>query len=180
MEDKNRKVSVKNRSGAVVIINIPNRHIRVELQPGQTITSLTFADVEEFSYQPGGDTLLREYLQLAEAEIKDLSLGEPQPEYFYSEEEVKKLLNEGSIDEFLDCLDFAPTGVIDLIKKFAVSLPLTDTRKLAAIQEKTGFNAAAAIQHDKESKTEEEASNAAPKRRVTPTTTSTPKRRVIK
>lgn len=180
MEDKNRKVSVKNRSSAVVIINIPNRHIRVELQPGQTINTLSFADVEEFSYQPGGDTLLREYLQLAESEIKELPLGEPEQEYYYSEEDVKRLLTEGSIDEFLDCLDFAPTGVIDLIKKFAVSLPLTDTRKLAAIKEKTGFDAAAAIQHEQESKEAGE-TEVTPKRRVTTAAaTPTKTRRVVK
>ena len=182
MEDKNRKVQVKNRSAAVVILAIPNRHIRFELQPGQVITSLTFSDLEEFSYQPGGDAILREYLQLSEVEVKDLSLGEPQPEYYYSEADVQKLMKTGSIDEFLDCLDFAPEGIIDLIKQYAVSLPLTDTRKLDALKEKTGFDAAAAIENLKKEKEEENngAVEAKPERRVQPSKPSASGRRVIK
>ena len=53
----------------------------------------------------------------------------------------------GSIDEFLDCLDFAPPGVIDLIKKMSVSLPLADYQKKAALKTKTGFDCDAALKH---------------------------------
>lgn len=177
MEDKTRKVLVKNRSTAVIVIKIPNRNIRVVLQPGQTVSNLTFADLEEYSYQPGGDKMLREYLQLAEAEVEDLHLGEPPLEYNFSEQDVKNLLTTGSLDAFLDCLDFAPVGVIDLVKKYAVDLPLTDTTKLEALKEKTGFNAAAALQHVREEKEdggEEEAPK--PTRRVV---AKTPGRRVV-
>ena len=144
MEDKNRKVAIKNRSTATVIINIPNRGIMKELQPGQTINTLTFADIEDYSYQPGGEVMLKEYLQLSEVDIKDLDFGEPQPEYNYGEKEIEELIKTGSLDAFLDCLDFAPTGVIDIIKKMAVDLPMTDTQKIKALEEKTGFDAAAA------------------------------------
>ena len=178
MEDKNRKVLVKNRSSAMIVITIPNRRIRMEIQPGQTIDNLTFADLEELSYQPGGDVLLKEYLQLAEIEINDLRLGEPQPEYFYSEEDIKKLMRQGSLDEFLDCLDFAPIGVIDLIKRYAVELPLTDTQKIEAIKNKTGFDASAALQHNREDKAEAEEDNT-PKRRVV-SNSSTSTRRVVR
>lgn len=184
MEDKNRKISVKNRSAATVIITIPNRHIRVTLQPGQTVNSLTFADIEDFSYQPGGEKMLQEYLQLGELDIAQLSIGQPQPEYNYSEEDILNLLkpaNPDNLDAFLDCLDFAPTGVIDLVKKYAVSLPLTDTRKLEAIKESTGFDAAAAIRHLEEEKNEGAEEPKAPARRVVsePKKTTTPGRRVV-
>jgi hypothetical protein len=39
------------------------------------------------------------------------------------------LLKNGSKEAFLDCLDFAPEGVLDLIKKFAVELPLDNYDK---------------------------------------------------
>ena len=58
----------------------------------------------------------------------------------------------GSLDEFLDCLDFAPPGVIDLIKKLSVSMPLTDFQKVNALKAKTGFDAAAALKHVMEEK----------------------------
>lgn len=183
MEDKNRKILVKNRSAATVIVEVPNRNIRVVLQPGQVISNLTFGDVEEFSYIPGGDTILREYLQLSEADINNLNIGKPELEYNYSEKDIVDLMKSGSLDAFLDCLDFAPTGVIDLIKKFAVDLPLTDTEKLDALKEKTGFDAVAAIRHKKEEEEDNAAAGAAkPTRRVTTeqTTTPTTGRRVIK
>ena len=72
-------------------------------------------------------------------------LSSVEPEYFYTEEDIKHLLLDGSIDEFLDCLDFAPKGVIDILKDLAVSLPLNDMQKREAILKKTGFNVTNAI-----------------------------------
>lgn len=186
MEDKNRKVAVKNRSVATVIINIPNRLIRKELAPGQTITSLTFGDLEELSFLPGGETLLKEYLQLSEIDVKELELGTPQPEYNYSEKDIENLIKNESLDLFLDCLDFAPIGVIDIIKKMAVELPMTDMKKIEALREKTGFDAAAAYKHIQEDLKEENGGVEAPvqKRRVVQSSSEPAKpqsgRRVIK
>ena len=56
------------------------------------------------------------------------------------------------VKQIKDCLDFAPPGVIDLIKKFSVSLPLTDFQKVNALKAKTGFDAAAALKHVMEEK----------------------------
>ena len=69
-----------------------------------------------------------------------------------SEQDIAKLMMNGSLDEFLDCLDFAPPGVIDLIKKLSVSLPMTDFQKVNALKAKTGFDAAAALKHVMEEK----------------------------
>jgi len=38
-------------------------------------------------------------------------------------------MTTGSLDEFLDCLDFAPSVIIDMIKVLAVDLPLNDVSK---------------------------------------------------
>ena len=187
MEDKDRKVLVKNRSAATAIISIPNRNINITLAPGQVINTLTAGDIEEFSYQPGGDKMIREYLQLSLEEIDKLALGDPQPEYSYSEKDIIDLLKPANPDNFdllLDCLDFAPVGVIDLVKKYAVELPLTDTRKLEAIKEKTGFDVAAAIRHAEEEKAETQEEKKGPIRRVTSEpkkeTSAVPVRRVVR
>ena len=77
----------------------------------------------------------------------------------------------------MDCLDFAPIGVIDLVKELAVKLKINDISKREAIFEKTGFNVSKAIEINKE--TDE---NEIPKekiRRATPvssTSTSTGRR----
>jgi hypothetical protein len=57
-------------------------------------------------------------------------------------------MEEGTLDEFLDCLDFAPIGVIDLIKRYAVALPLSDYNKRKAIKDKLGYDVDAAIKNE--------------------------------
>jgi len=52
----------------------------------------------------------------------------------------------GSLDEFLDCLDFAPSVIIDMIKVLAVELPLNDVSKREAIKDKLGFDVTKAIE----------------------------------
>jgi len=77
-------------------------------------------------------------------------LGKVEPEYNYSKEEIIQLMKEGSLDEFLDCLDFAPEGVKELIKTLSVQLPLNDVAKREAILNKLHFNVDAAIRIKKE------------------------------
>jgi hypothetical protein len=72
---------------------------------------------------------------------------------------VIDLLENGSVDALLDCLDYAPGGVIDLVQKYALELPVTDTRKIQAIKEKTGFDVSLALKH--KAALEQEAAEAA-------------------
>ena len=72
-------------------------------------------------------------------------------------QQIVDLIRTGSLDAFLDCLDFAPVGVIDLLKKYAVSVPLADYEKRKALKEKTGFDVDAALKNIAAEKAEEEA-----------------------
>ena len=74
------------------------------------------------------------------------------PEYDMSEQQVADLILNGSLDAFLDALDFAPIGVLDLIKKYSVSLPITDMEKRTALKDKTGFDVDKAIENAKADK----------------------------
>lgn len=71
----------------------------------------------------------------------------------------------GSQDEFLDMLDFAPEGVMNMIKGYAVQLPLTDLRKVEALRKKTGFDSSKALENSMDENGELQVANA-PKRRV--------------
>ena len=73
-----------------------------------------------------------------------------------SEADVSKLITSGSLDAFLDCLDFAPIGVIDLIKKLSISIPMVDIQKRKALKEKTGFDVEAALKHQEEDKEDDQ------------------------
>lgn len=143
--------NVKNRSAGVAVYKIPELGVRRSFAPGE-VKQISAEELEKLTYQPGGMAMLSGFLQIMEPEaIKKVGLN-PQPEYHMSEKDIANLMINGSIDEFLDCLDFAPPGVIDLIKKMSVSLPLADYQKKAALKAKTGFDCDAALKHVMEEK----------------------------
>ena len=149
----NKTYNVKNRSSSRVIYRIPELNIRREFMPGET-KKISYEELEKLSYRPGGENLIANYLQISDIEIaQEFNSGRPiELEYNFSEEDVRQLLTTGSLDSLLDALDFAPAGVIDLIKSIAISLPLTDLQKAAAIKAKTNFDVATAIRHVEEEK----------------------------
>ena len=161
--------NVKNRSAGVAVYKIPELGIRRSFQPGE-VKQISAEELEKLTYRPGGMAILANFLQIQSAEgIQKVGLR-TQPEYHMSENDIKNLMLNGSLDEFLDCLDFAPVGVIDLIKKMSVSLPLGDISKRKALKDKTGFDCDAALKHVMEEK-EDEGENTilktgAPERRV--------------
>jgi predicted DNA-binding protein len=143
--------NVKNRSAGVATYKIPELGVRRSFQAGE-VKKISAEELEKLTYRPGGMALLANFLQIMEPEaIAKVGLR-TEPEYNMSEKDIIDLMKNGSLDEFLDCLDFAPPGVIDLIKKFSVSLPMTDFQKVNALKAKTGFDAAAALKHVMEEK----------------------------
>lgn len=151
--------NVKNRSSSVVVYRIPETNIRREFAPGE-VKRIPFGELEKLTYQDGGRELLENFLQILEEEVtSDLNVNR-EPEYNMSEQQIVDLLKNGSLDAFLDALDFAPIGVIDLIKSFSVSLPLTDIDKRKALKSKTGFDVDNALRHIEEEKSEASPSNA--------------------
>lgn len=183
MITENTMYNVKNRSSSVVVYKIPETNLRREFAPGET-KRIPFGELEKLTFQSGGRELLENFLQIMEEEVTtDLNVKR-EPEYNMSEAEIRSLLLTDSLDAFLDALDFAPIGVIDLIKTMAVSLPLTDLNKRRALKDKTGFDVDAALRHVEEEKLAEKPANAgldtssaAPQRRVQPTASTGTARR---
>jgi hypothetical protein len=178
--ESNNTYLVTNRSASVVVYSIPEDNIHREFQPGET-KKIRHGELEKLTYQTGGQILISNYfLVRSEEAIQDLGVP-TEPEYFMTEKEVIDLITNGSLDAWLDCLDFAPHGVIEMVKKFSVTVPLNDYQKRRALKEKTGFDVDAAIKHTEEEreeipkapaqrrvKTVEEAPAAQPARRTTP------------
>ena len=142
---------VKNRSSSMVVYRIPEEGIRREFQPGE-VKKVPFAELEKVTYQSGGRALLANFLQVTDERVTDDLNIHTEPEYYMSEEQIKDLLVNGSLDAFLDCLDNAPVGVIDLVKQFAVSLPLNDIEKRAALKDKTGFDVTVVLENLRQEK----------------------------
>lgn len=142
--ESSKILRVKNRSASLAVYSIPEINVRREFAPGET-KNITYGELEKLSYQPGGRTIMQNFLQIIDPEATgDLGINR-EPEYDLSEQQIVDLMTKGSLDAFLDCLDFAPVGVIDLIKKFSVSLPLNDIDKRDALKKKTGFDVTVAL-----------------------------------
>ena len=145
------KVKVINRSNSGVFYSIPEENIA----KGE-FKMIDHKEIEKLTFQPGGLELLRDYLLVEDEKTIINTIGEQEPEYNMTESQIKDVLLNGSYDRFLDVLDFAPEGVIDIIKSLAVSLPLTDTAKMGALKRKTGFDVAKAIELMQETVEEKE------------------------
>ena len=149
MLDKNTLIKVTNRDNGSVGYTIPdlgNLHRRY--QSGET-KEITFDELNKLNSLPGGNNILRKYLVLDNKEAIEELIGEVEPEYYYSNSDIEKILLEGTIEQFEDCLDFAPTGVIDLLKKKAVELELNDVKKREILKSRLGFDITHAINFNK-------------------------------
>ena len=163
--NKNTKIKVRNRSTGSVGYTIPDMGNYHRMFAANETKELPFEEVQKLAFLPGGEYMLQHYLVIENTEARDEILGAVELEYNYSDADVKRLLISGSLDELLDCLDFAPMGVLDMIKKHAVELELNDVKKRKAIQNKLGFNVDNAIAINMETN-ETESKEEAPARRV--------------
>ena len=171
MVENNMTVKVTNRDNGSVGYTVPDLNIHRTFQPKES-KEISAEELRKLSYLPGGDVIIRDYLIIHNnPELLKELLGEVEPEYYYSEEEVKALLLTGSLEQLQDCLDFAPNGVIDLIKSLAVSLKIDNVSKRKAIQDKTGFNVTRAIEINEETDEEATSKESIQGRRAAPITT---------
>lgn len=173
--------NVINKSAGTVIYNIKEDRIRRAFSPKEIKRNMKVSELEKLVQQPGGKELLYNYLMIDDSEIVEYLLnGKVEPEYWLKESDIPNWMNTCSLDEFKDALDFAPQGTKDLIKKYAVSIPLNDYSKREAIKEQLGFDVSKALELTKEDKTDEDTNKTT--RRVAPKVQegeSSPKRRVL-
>ena len=170
--------NVKNRGASTVVYKIPEDGIRRSFAPGE-VKRISSEELEKLTYQPGGIVILSQFLQIQDLEGIKLVNIKTEPEYHMSETDVIKLITKDSLDAFLDALDFAPIGVIDLIKKLSVEIPMVDMQKRKALKLKTGFDVDAAIRHNEEDKEDEKQDTIlkqTSERRVKPAETSVGRR----
>ena len=148
------EIKIKNRSDSTVVYTIPELGDRVKIRrefAPKEVKTIAYEELEALTYIGGGQVLLEEYLQVSDKEaLAKLGIN-PEFEYYLSDEQIKDLVASGDYDNFLDALDFAPAGVIDLIKKYAVELPCNDTAKRDALRTKCGFDVDSALRIIRES-----------------------------
>lgn len=149
MVNKETIINVTNRSNGTVGYYVQDLAIRRDFNFKET-KEIPFEELWKLSQQPGGKSLIQKCLVFDNQEAVTQILGAVEPEYFYTEEDIKKLLISGTVEQLIDCLNFAPDGVKDLVKTLSVDLELNDIKKREVILEKTGFNVTKAIEINKE------------------------------
>lgn len=132
-------VEVRNRDSGNVGYTVRDLGVWRNFAPGET-KRVPLDELKALQYAPGGEFTLKHLLMVKDKDALSALNIETEPEYFYTEVEIKDLLLKGSLDELRDCLDFAPQGVIEIIKKMAVEMKLPDMEKREAIFKATGFN----------------------------------------
>lgn len=127
-KSQERYVDVVNRSNGTVSYRLPEINVYRLFQKNEK-KHISEEELRSLNASAGGLTLIREYLFVDDEALRNELLGVVEPEYFYTKDEVTELLNNGSLDQLEDALNFAPDGVLDLIKDLACDLPCNDVAK---------------------------------------------------
>ena len=144
--DDSVKIRVKNRSHSPVYYHVADMNNLQRVYNGLEEKIVTFEELRKLSGTYGGFVILKDYLVVKNRQAAEELGLTIEPEYFYEKDDVIRILKEGSMDEFLDCLDFAPQGVIDMIKEYAVKLPLNDVAKRDVLRERYDYDVSKIIE----------------------------------
>lgn len=178
--NKDKIVSVRSRNGGGVFYMIPEHQILRNFTRNE-VKKISLEELQWLQYVEGGEYILKNCLIVEDKTALDYLNIQVEPEYFYTEADIIKILEKGSLDELEDMLNFSPRGNIEIIKSAAVSLPLKDTDKMDLILEKTGFNVAGAIKLEKDLAADEEEVEIkeAPKRKATKPVRKTEEKEIV-
>lgn len=136
---ENKVVIVRNRNNGTTGYVLPDSGVRRSFAPGET-KKISLEELQSLQYAPGGDYILKHLLVVEDEDALDKLNMKVEPEYFYDEKKIKDMLLNAEMDAFLDFLDYAPEGAIEIAKDIAVKEQIPDVRKRKAISEKTGFS----------------------------------------
>jgi hypothetical protein len=88
-------------------------------KPGE-LKIIRFDELYKLSNHPGGMPLLVNHLQIRDAEVRKALNLPMEPEYFYTEEDARRLVNQGTEEEILDALEFGPRSLAGMIRYYAI------------------------------------------------------------
>lgn len=144
MLENTDRIRIENRANAIVSYHVPESKV-VRRFVANEIKEVPMGELRQAIQIPGTKRLIESNLIIHSKEAVEELLPDAEPEYFYNAKDVDFLLERGSLDQLKDALDFAPEGVVGLIKEQAVKTELNDMKKREAILEQTGFDVTKAI-----------------------------------
>lgn len=155
MLENTDKVRVENRSSAIVGYKIPELHIKRRFVENE-VKEIPMGELRMAIQVPGIYRTILNNLIIHDKSAAEELLPDVEPEYFYTAKDVEFLLTRGTLDQLKDALDFAPEGVVTLIKEQAVKIEVNDVRKRDVIREWTNFDVNKAIDIKRQSEVVEE------------------------
>ena len=170
MENKDRRVKVVNRTGGSLAYKIDTLRVtRHWPRPGDYL-NISISELSELKTVPGGNYILKECLIIEDKEALNILFPdtELEPEYNYGLKEVEALLYEADLAQLLDALDFAPKGVLELIKTKATEKLPNETAKIEAINKKFKIDLNKVNELHQEKEIKEQAPKQTRRRRTAP------------
>jgi hypothetical protein len=122
------EVKVWSTSVGTVGYGLDDPKVSRSWQPGE-LKILTFHELYQLSNTAGGPALLLNYLQIRDQKVREALQLPIEPEYLYTEEDAKKLVQTGSEDQILDALEFGPVGLAGMIRHYAI-IETTDINRV--------------------------------------------------
>ena len=138
-------IRVENRGNSIVGYRVPESNV-IRRFVAHEIKEIPMGELRQAVQIPGTRRTIVNNLIIHDKSAVEELLPEVEPEYFYTVKDIDFLLERGTLDQLKDALDFAPKGVIEMIKDRAVTNELNDVRKREAILESTNFNVTGAIE----------------------------------
>lgn len=133
-------MKVMNRDIGQTGYHLPELQIRRVFNVGE-IKELKEEEILLLYNTDAGRLMLCQILQIQNKEFVRKNIWPEAPvEYFWTKEDIKKCLLEDSVELFAETLEYAPEGVINILKDLAWRLPLTDLNKCNIMVEKLGFD----------------------------------------
>nr|DAX32808.1 MAG TPA: hypothetical protein [Caudoviricetes sp.] len=156
-------VTVTNITRSPIGYTLSSNNVRRIIAGGATV-KVTADELRNLNLESGGDVLIKDYLRVNNRNLAlEFGISEDlfDHEYNWDREKIDDVLLNGSMNEFLDALDFAPHRVIDMLVERAVELEAPDNNKLNALSKRTSLDIPSMVRNkhaydeNKEENTEE-------------------------
>ena len=142
MTNLTRKIKVYNRTSGGLGYEIEALRITRSWAKQGDYLNIGIDELLELKTIQGGMELLEKYILIEDEEALKLIFDdrEVEPEYKYGVAEVDFLLYKATLEQFLDALDYAPQGVLELLLAGAKDKLPNTTAKISAMNEKYKIN----------------------------------------
>ena len=133
-------ILVRNRNNGWTGYTLPDSNVRRSFAPEEE-KKIPYGELRSLQYAPGGDYILKNLLIVENKFALEQLNMTVEPEYFYTEKDIRDILfKSDNMDAFLDFLDYATDGAIEIATNIAVKERIPDSRKREALSKKSGLN----------------------------------------